>query len=328
MEVVKFANLSVRFGAKELLDYKGIVASAFLVDTHVRNYGDTKYYFYEMKMDYLDRKDPTSLAIYGRFIKDTLLKREQVMEGGDLRVDPRSLPSAPSAFFTLFLADHRLAYIPESKGAPTLGNLEATIAKFIKDEYHKFMREHYDREKALNSKFTWEHAYGTHAPPTIKLVPLTSSDSIDRFIDRFDKIQRVTIHVRRRNQDFSGGNMFQSMYDVSEDMGASSAKYVVGGGPDGLNSPATKETVRAATESGYEEASISGVDQSGAKLNGSNEDFSLKVYVETEGTPDEQKALKSFEVYEAQKASGSIKVSPREKGAITKIFASLKAFVA
>ncbi len=117
-----FANLVVKFGSKNLLDYKEIFTAAIMVDTNVRQYGNSYYRFLDPRVALLDPGDPMSLAIYGRFVKDTEYSREQIMLDGKLVPDETRMSVALSAYFCIFLAEHRMAYVPETKNAPPLGS--------------------------------------------------------------------------------------------------------------------------------------------------------------------------------------------------------------
>lgn len=310
---LSFANLSVTFGKKELLDYKEIVTAAFLVDTHIRKYGRTRYHFYETELILADPDDPLSLVISGRFVKDTVLQREQVLHDKELVQDKQSLRSSPSAFFVFFLADHRLAFLPETSHAPTLDNFAATIERFIKDEFASFIEKVYRTQKELDPKYSRRRAFQDHVPPSVSLVPLTSRDSVEVFLNRFEIINNLTVHVIKRNQDVDGGNIFERLYEKANPLEPTSAKFVVNGGKDGLVIDKTKEMVIDATASGYEQATVTGADSHGATLKGSNEDFNLKVDIDVDHTTAAQKTALIFDAYQDQKRAGNIKVTPRNR---------------
>ena len=61
-----------------------------------------------------------STVIAGHFVKNSVLAREQVFQNEELISDHAEIETSPSAFFVLFLSDHRIAYAPETRFAPTL----------------------------------------------------------------------------------------------------------------------------------------------------------------------------------------------------------------
>lgn len=318
-----FANLSVRFGKKELLDYKEVVTRAFLNDTNIRSYGKTNYFFYETELYWADEDDPLSLTIAGRFVKDTILTREQILEGNSLKKDNQSLRSTPSAFFAFFLADHRLAYLPETSHAPTLSNFEATISKFIKQEFAEFLDEWRVEQRKKKPNYTWKMAYDDHVPPSINLVPLASAESISIFVARFSKIDTLTVHLIDRNQDVDGGNLFERLIKKSEPLDPTSAKFVVRGGKEGLEIDETREFVQHTTEGGYERVALKGEDQQGNDLRGSNDDFHLKVDIDTEDMNAEEKVSELYDAYVKQKEAKAILVTPRSVDELAPIFTEI-----
>lgn len=324
MADVQFANLSIRFGEKELLDYKEVVVGAFLKDTYVRKYGRTSYHFLDTKMGLADESDPMSLAIWGRFVKNTTLEREQYLASGSLIRDSQLLESAPSSFFAFFVADHRLAYIPETKFAPTLENLESTIRRFVKDEFEKWAKEYHAAAKVEDSSYTWDTFDKDHPSPEVALVPLTAKESIDAFVRRFARIESLTVYVVKRNQDMKGGALFEALVSKSEEMEAKSARFVVNGDREhGLDLESTAEFVTETTEGGYERVALKGTDENGDTLKGTNEDFKLTTKIETSELSEEEILKKAFQAYNANKEKGAIKVSERDREALLPVFRAL-----
>lgn len=313
---VNFANLSVRFGERELLDYIEVISAAFLKDNKTRKYGKAMYHLYEVNYAWVVPDDPLSLVIYGHFVKSSKLEREQVLVQGRLVKDEIEIDTAPSAFFVFFVADHRLAYAPETKQAPPLSSFGSTIQLFIRQEFKIFIDKYYLDRKKDNGKFTRQRAYQDHVPPEISLVALTSRDSIDQFVKRFSKIEKLVVHIVKRNQDINGGDIFEALYGKSEEMGVSSSRFIATGGKDGLKHQATEEFIEETTAGGYEEVAIAGRDGNDNKLSGTNEDFKLSTPIELEGLPDLSKARKIFEAYEGLKDDGAIRVTKREANII------------
>jgi hypothetical protein len=324
MTDVQFANLSIRFGEKELLDYKKLVTGAFLKDTYVRKYGRSSYHFLDTQMGLIDKNDPMSAAIWGRLVKETILEREQFVADGSLVQDRQSIESAPTSFFTFFLADHRLAFFPETKFAPTLGNLETTVRSFVQNEFKAWSKKIYKDAKKEDNSYTWKTFYTDHVSPSIALVPLTAKESIEAFVGRFSKIENLTVYVVKRNQDMNGGALFEALVKKSEDMDATSARFVVSGAKgEGLNIDSTADFVSQTTQGGYERVALRGTDQNGDVLKGTNEDFKLTTELDISGLTDEQKLQKVSESYEANKKGGVIIVTERDKNILGPVLQSL-----
>src|SRR5262245_16884504 len=95
---LELANFHCRFGERwVLLDLaEEIVIPAFTTSELERTYGDTRYFFYDQQLLRLRGAEP-ALGIAGRFVKDTLLTRNQFFdEKQGLIQDERSMASSPS----------------------------------------------------------------------------------------------------------------------------------------------------------------------------------------------------------------------------------------
>lgn len=324
MPEVQFANLSVRFGDKELLDYASLVTGAFLRDTYVRKYGRSLYHFLNTQIALIDESDPLSVVIWGRLVKETTLLREQYFSAGKIIQDFRSLESAPTSFFVFFLADHRLAFLPETKFAPTLGNLETTVRKFIQAEFSAWSKIVHAQEKNADASYTWKQFYSDHVPPSIALVPLTAAENIKLFMSRFAKIDSLTVHVVKRNQDMNGAELFEALVKKSDQMEAAAAKFVVAGDKEsGLNLEATEKFVIETTRTGYERVALKGQDSNGDVLKGSNEDFKLTSTIQVDDKSDFEVVRKLYDLYVSNKNSGVIKVSPRDANQLAPLLEKL-----
>lgn len=309
---ISYGNLSVRYGDKELLDYPQICWRAFFNDTNVRKYGRTSYHFLNVQGRRLHSDDPLSYVIYGRLVRNLVLEREQILKDQMLVEDMQRLESSPSSFFVFYPFDHRISLLPEKKLAPNLANFEATIASFIKKEFRDYIDGIYRRNKQRDATYTREKAFREHVPPTISLVPLTSSSEIDEFFSKMKRIRTMTITVVERNQDMAGGKIFASLAKASEPMNPATAKYQLTGGKEGLDNEASREFVKEVTSAGYENAKLVGTDLEGQEIRGSNEDFGLKQEFDATGLDDDNLAKSLASLYEKNKETGTIHVSPRQ----------------
>jgi hypothetical protein len=299
-----FANLVVKYGEKNLLDYLDLFASALMVDTKFRKYGRSTYRFMDVKVELVDSKDPLSVIMYGRFVKDTEYTREQVLANGKLVADEMALPVALSAFFCVFLANHRMAYVPEVRNAPPLDAFSSTIEHYLRKEFTTFIDKIYKREKESNPKFTRANAMRNHVSPTVNVVPLPAKQSIRDFVSRFHKINSLTIGLIKRNNEISKG-LFQAIVNELEPTGANTAKLIASAGDDGLNIDATAKVVEDTTESGYENVTLKGVDKDGNVLKGGNEEYKLTVDVD-DAAPDDLQAKRLYTKFHQMVGDGQI----------------------
>ena len=88
------------------------------------------------------------MAITGKFIKNTIISREQFEnDKGEIVIDPKGLASAPSSLFVLMLNSHRLLFVHETKDAPNIHNLKSTIISFLRSELNKYSSSLEEEEK-------------------------------------------------------------------------------------------------------------------------------------------------------------------------------------
>jgi hypothetical protein len=180
LHVANFANFVCRFGGKKvLLDYaKEIVLPAFTDDKLVRSYGETDFFFYEVKVEKLGgtRRQPL-VGVTGRFIKNTQLVREQIFDQRKGIVhDEAALASAPSVFFILILNDHRLIYYPETAHAPNLKTFQATALFFLKRKHREFIDSTYEALRARGEPATKKNLREVHPEPTLEVVPISGEE--------------------------------------------------------------------------------------------------------------------------------------------------------
>ncbi|MBD9529169.1 hypothetical protein [Paracoccus sp. PAR01] len=277
---VSFGNLSVTSSSLELLDYADVVVRAVLENQEPRKTSRNRYYFLDVDLDYLVKADPTSLSLYGRFVNDTILEREQVLIDGKLIAQPEKMKTAPSAFFIFNLLDHRLTYMPETSGAPRLSTLGNTMEFFIKRKHDQILRE---RHKETGRTLT--NLRQDFPLPAVHLTPIVSRLALDDFVKKFSKITSISIKVIKRNQDLSPGELFFELADEVGELEPTSSRLEIQGGKDGLNIIKAQEFIGDVAEHGYEDARLVGLDRNGAKISGSNEDFSLSVV--TDAGPEE-----------------------------------------
>lgn len=103
---IQFANISITSQNLELLDYAEIFIQSVFHNQEPRKTSRASYYFLDVDIDYMEKENPLSLSIYGRFVKDTTLVREQVLKAGEIIKDRETLRTSPSFFFVFNLADH------------------------------------------------------------------------------------------------------------------------------------------------------------------------------------------------------------------------------
>jgi len=276
-----FANFILKFGDHDLVDYLAeIVVRSFTDDALVSNRRGSSFYFLDVELVELT-VGVGNWAIAGRFVQDTVLRRTQVyQEGMGLIHDEATLQSSPSAFFVLTLDDHRLIYFAETEYAPSISSFRSTVYAFLKRKYAAFAEAEYATlNRDAEQRASKREVSRLHPPPTLTIVPLTNHDDIGAFLARYSIIRRLDIVVHKPNREVDGEDAVNNLQALRKQLGANKGKFSVSDA-EGLDRDGTQEALEDITGSPNVDTTVSGLDQAGDKLEGSNEDFSVRAEVD------------------------------------------------
>ncbi|BCK74565.1 hypothetical protein AA0242T_2531 [Acetobacter aceti NRIC 0242] len=273
---VIFANFTLRFGNgpqdKVFLDLATeIVLPAFFDSGLIRNYGDkTSYFFHRLSLKKLEKENDDSWVIYGQFIKNTTISREQIFKDGEGIVrNPAELATAPSAFFVLILSNHRIIYLSETKDAPDLKAFKATVLQFVRKKYEFYINKLHEENKEKKN-----YLRTIYKPPTLEVVPLTGKEDISDFIDRYKILRRIEFDIIIPNEEIDAKQMFDAMRDFSQAVDSTKTQFIMQN-KNGLDADQAKEEIEEATRKGNQTVHVSGVDHNNQKLVGNNEEFKI-----------------------------------------------------
>ncbi len=293
---MEMANLICRFGSEfVLLDMlEPIVFPAFFGESKIRVYGETSFFFFDVKLVRLKSyENNLRLGIAGRFIKDTKVQRDQIFEEGKgIIKDSRTLRSSPSALFLLLLNNHRLIYVKETRDAPPKDTFRTTLHYFLMERHKSFLRKAFEDyklrrkrepETPVMRKIDFLELF---PPPSLKLIPLTSEDSIQEFINKYELLRSIEISISDRNSEIDNDSFFEELNRRKELLG-SKKSAVKHSSRNGLDKEIAKNEVREATSQGNQVVNLDGYDTEGNKLQGNNEKFQLRRSIEVSEKMDE-----------------------------------------
>ncbi len=284
---IEFANVLCHFGTdKVLLDYLDeIVLPAFTDDTLIRERGKetpTRYHFYEVEVEVVSKSSsPPTIAVFGQFVKDVRLTRTQIFDANKgLVEDAQSMASSPSSYFLFLLNSHQLIYLPKTPHAPSVGEFASTISSFIKRKHVAFINALYDAAKSGEERVTKRALWEQHPAPSIDVVPLATAESVASFIRRFSLLKVIQFKLLKPNPTVSAEDAFRGMQGILSELHAKSGQ-VVTKSDTGMDKTAAIRVVGQAAAAGTSEIKLKGNAPDGATLSGSNDDFKIKVPVET-----------------------------------------------
>lgn len=308
---LSFANLTCRFGERfVLLDlFEEVVFPALSNSDFERKYADTAYFFKDVKFSVFsiaEAPDP-QLVVYGRLIKDTVLKRSQYYsrEGG-LVESEASLASAPSAFFVLDIDNHKLMYLPETSGAPSVGQFALTLEAFAKHERDRFIRQLKDESKKGDDPKTLGELRIDYPLPEVEATPLSSDSDVEKFMKMFDKVTRVTYRIQSSNAEINHAKTFRDLVAWKDDNNAE-ATSISHRNKNGLRKDVVSADVKSAAASGNQKVVIVGKGEDGTELIGSNESLKLEVPFRIGTESDQERAVRMLISYFLQTNSGRLR---------------------
>ena len=319
---MEMGNLICRFGDKKvLLDLaEEVVLPAFIDNSLVRSYDKTSYFFYDVSpVTLLNNQHEQVIGIAGRFIKDTTLEREQIFENGKgLIKDSEYMRSSPSALFLLILNNHRLIYVKETKDAPSKESFRSTLLSFLSSKHEQYIKSEHERLKSDGKSVTKKSLYLETPRPTLELIPLTSEDSIEEFLKKYDILKSIEITLSDRNDENDNDPFFDELQKRKDKIG-SMTSVVRHTNSKGLNKDNAIQEISEATEQGNQSVKLSGIDIDGDILSGNNEKFQLRKPLENLSSKPNQAAKELYQSFVGLVEDGLVKVpetSPKAKNII------------
>ena len=273
---IEIGNLVVKFGEHlNLLDMLAeVVAPAFFDPTLKRIYSETSYLFY--KPAFIDIGAEPVIA--GRLVKDTVLERQQLLVDGELEEASGTLPSSPSSLFVLLLGCHRLLFVREHRGSPSMDNFRTTLSRFLKKCHRDFLQakarvtDPETGDKPVMRKLVEKYPY-----PSVDLTPLGSQDSIQSFLNKFKRIETVTAHLLETNSEVDNDGMFKSLRAAQTRIKSRRTSLHYENKKQGLNAAETEQQLTVLSKQGNHSMRVTGVDVGGEKLEGNNDSFKVKI---------------------------------------------------
>lgn len=302
-----------------------IVLPAFTDDTLVREARGSSFHLLDVQLAPSIAGVENEPVVTGRFVQDTTLRREQVYDpaSGKLIPDEASLATSPSAFFILFLKDHRLVYFAETRHAPTLASFQSTMQSFLTRKHRDHIEKIYKTTSPSNKSITKKALKEELPVPNLTVVQLTNSEDLNSFIDQFEKLQKIEIVVHQKNDEPVFSSLIQNLDELNDLTGAKTSK-VISSDNSGLDKEGTKEALRTTTDGANETIRLSGVDETGNRIAGENEDFSITTIIEDTSGTTTQKADKIAREFLTLVAEGKISRPDITAENVTRILEALR----
>jgi hypothetical protein len=272
---MNLSNFTCKFGSNMvMLDlFHEVILPAFIGD-HVRKFSDASYFFIDVNLrNWQDQE----MAIIGRIVKNTTLTREQIFTAGKIVEDHAEIDSAPTSVFVLLLSNHKLLYVRENSGSPSVSTFVSTISLFIGTAYKNWIREIYD-ERNSSGKITWKDLQKEFPPPSLEVTPIATESSVSAYVEKFKTINAVEIRLIETNHELDNLPIFGEMREIKEKISADDISLKSHKSGDvGLNKAGVAKLVSTPAQEGNSKITIRGKGLGGDSLVANNDSFNVSV---------------------------------------------------
>lgn len=209
----QIANFNIVFGEEEkpMLDYfDTVIYLAFTSD--IKKVSDGNEYLF--KNVEISEGVGNKYILTGQFVKKTILEiKSDINEEGELIEKDEKYSAAPYSSFAINLMNHRMIYIPNQKGSPTLANFRSSV-KYVISNYVK------EKNKDVDEKYKIAYAL-------VNIVGIPSAKTMDDLLKNVEKINKLTLRFYPLNGDLDFSEVFGVITkDMREEVGSKNGEIV------------------------------------------------------------------------------------------------------
>lgn len=177
-------------------------------------------------------KRSSEYILIGKIIKSTTLVIKSVLdEDNQLKAANQQYPAAPYSAFAIFLKNHRMAFVKNQKGSPTLREFEGLTRHCINKEVHAENKNRSDLAKEKKEEPS------LIPQPSVSIEGIPSAINLKDALAKAEKIKKVNLRFFPLNGDVDFGGVFDSLIsEIKEGSGSQSGNL-------SINSPTKKDGV-------------------------------------------------------------------------------------
>jgi len=277
---MNLANFTCKFGDSHvMLDlFEEVVWPAFS-GGKVRTFSDASYFLIDVDLRKWEQQNGVKeVAIIGRIVKNTVLARDQIFENGKIVKNHAELASAPTSLFVLLLSNHKLLYVRENVGAPSLNTFASTISQFLGASFRTWIRHVYDEKKEAGTKMTWADLLKDFPPPVLEVTPMATESSVSAYVEKFRVVNTVEIQLIDTNHELDNLPIFGEMREIQEKISADDISLKTHKKGDiGLSKDGVKKLVATPAAEGNSKIVIRGTGIGGDRLVAKNDSFNVAI---------------------------------------------------
>ncbi len=189
------ANFNVVFGEDEkpMLDYfDEVVYPAFKTGKRIKRNEDY-FFFHDVELCENSQGDA---MITGKIVKQTVLEILSDMDENENLIEKDDCySSAPYSTFVIYLRNHRMLYVPNQKGSPSLSNFRTITTEVLKE----FIRDYNAKKESKIPSVI------------VKIVGVPSVKSMEELLKSVKKINSLILKFYPLNGDIDFSGVFGTL---------------------------------------------------------------------------------------------------------------------
>jgi len=325
MPKMHLANFTCLFGEKfVMLDLFDEVIYPAFKEERKRSYADADYFLLDTE---LVKFTDGEVAFIGRHVKDTQVERDQVLEDGKIKKHYAVMDSAPTSFFVLLLSNHKLLYVPEGAGAPSVAQFGTTMATLISKAYADWTKRLYAEINASGRKMTWKQLREVYPPPVLEVTKMATESSVSAFVEKFRTINTVEVRVLNTNHELDNSPIFGEMRDIKDKIHADQVVLKTQKkGEVGLDKGGVTKLISSQAEDGNSQITLRGKGINGDNLVATNENFNASFAIKPLPTEVVSAAVQVYSKLKKQIEIGTVALKSGGEVAARKISELVKRY--
>lgn len=291
MKKVELANFVVTAGENGLLDLLETGMWPLLMHAKVSGKGEVRAYrFHDLRLEMVGGDLTGYPCLYGRLVRLMTLQAEQQFDDRAKKIVPseESVDSAPSSFFLISLADHKLAFFPESRRrAPSLQDMQFTVAGILHEDWRtrrsaaeRSMLAEVGRNRIpRGQRESWDQELARRFPePEVRITPLAAKTELRKRFALYDRVQTVEVRPFKTNNELADENaeLLRKFVETRKRLGSTKDRIELSNKKQGLNKEEAERLVTHASDGNFQ-VKMKGVDSSGRPLSDDLENMRIQI---------------------------------------------------
>ncbi len=189
----QIANFNVVFGENErpMLDFFDTIVFPALTSGITKKLGDNELLFKNIEITQNDN----NFVLTGKIVKKTVLEvKSDLNEEGELIEKDEKYSTAPYSTFVINLLNHRMIYMPNQKGSPSLTNFRTAVS---------YIMNTYIRQENIKLEDGKKLDYAI-----VNIVGIPSVRSMAELLDNVEKVNSLTLKFYPLNGDMDYTDAF------------------------------------------------------------------------------------------------------------------------